>query len=124
MRALLWTLLGTMRSLFRTQRELALENLGIEEVVTAVRLPWQNAYAERLIGSLRRESLDHVIILDAMHLRRMSAEVLPVLQRGPMPFVAGRRRSGASTRPQVADRGVIGFPEVGSLHHRYERVAA
>src|ERR1700694_5332517 len=45
--------------------------MGIEEVVTAPRSPWQNPYVERLIGSIRRECLDHVIILNERHLRRV-----------------------------------------------------
>ncbi len=49
------------------------EMLGIEEVVTAARSPWQNPYAERLIGSLRRECLDHIIVLDQVHLHRILA---------------------------------------------------
>ena len=52
----------------------AIEVLGIEEVVTAARSPWQNPYAERLIGSLRRDCLDHVIVLDEVHLRRILAK--------------------------------------------------
>ena len=44
--------------------------MGIEEVVTAPRSPWQNAYVERIIGSIRRECLNHIIILDERHLRR------------------------------------------------------
>ena len=43
--------------------------MGIEEIVIAPRLPWQNAYAERVIGSIRRECLDHVIVFNAWHLR-------------------------------------------------------
>ena len=43
--------------------------MGIKEVVTAARSPWQNAYVERIIGSIRRECLDHVIIFDERHLR-------------------------------------------------------
>jgi hypothetical protein len=45
--------------------------MGIEEVVTAPRSPWQNPYVERVIGSIRREFLDHVIILNERHLRRV-----------------------------------------------------
>jgi len=45
--------------------------MAIEEVVTAPRSPWQNAYVERIIGSIRRECLDHIIIFDERHLRRM-----------------------------------------------------
>jgi len=48
--------------------------LDVAEVVTAVRSPWQNAYAERLIGSLRRECLDHVVVLGKIHLLRILAE--------------------------------------------------
>ncbi|MFB3153200.1 MAG: integrase core domain-containing protein, partial [Candidatus Acidiferrales bacterium] len=44
--------------------------MGIEEVVTAPRSPWQNPFAERVIGSIRRECLDHVIIFNETHLRR------------------------------------------------------
>jgi transposase InsO family protein len=51
----------------------AVEVLRVEEVVTAARSPWQNAYAERLIGSLRRECLDHVVILGEIHLLRILA---------------------------------------------------
>ena len=45
----------------------------IEEILTAARSPWQNPYAERLIGSIRRECLDHFIILNARHLKRTLA---------------------------------------------------
>jgi transposase InsO family protein len=48
--------------------------MGIEKVVIAPRSPWQNLYVERLIGSLRRECLDHVIILHERHLRRLLTE--------------------------------------------------
>ena len=49
-------------------------SLGIEEVKTACRSPWQNAYVERLIGSVRRECLDHVIVLNERHLKRILGE--------------------------------------------------
>ena len=45
--------------------------MHVEEVVTAPASPWQNAYAERLIGSIRRELLDHMIVLNDRHLRRL-----------------------------------------------------
>ena len=48
--------------------------MHIQEVVTALRSPWQNAYVERLIGSIRRECLDHVIVLSAAGLRRVLAD--------------------------------------------------
>src|SRR5262249_24116605 len=51
-------------------------SMGIGEVVCAPCRPWQNPYAERLIGSLRRECIDHIIILGEAHLRRMLARYL------------------------------------------------
>jgi len=45
--------------------------MGIEEVVTAPRSPWQNPFVERMIGSIRRECLDHLIVIDEGHLRRI-----------------------------------------------------
>ena len=53
-----------------------IKSLGIEEVVTAPRSPWQNPYAERIIGSIRRDCLDHVIVLNERHLRRILREYL------------------------------------------------
>ena len=50
------------------------EHMGIEEVLSAPRAPWQNPYCERLIGSIRRECLDHVIVLNENHLHRILAE--------------------------------------------------
>jgi putative transposase len=45
--------------------------MGIEEVLTAPRSPWQNAYVERLIGSARRKCLDHVVVFNATGLKRL-----------------------------------------------------
>ena len=56
--------------------------MGVEEVVTAPRSPWQNPYVERLIGSVRRECLDHVIILNERHLRRILSSYLGVVMYG------------------------------------------
>ena len=102
----------------------AVEPLGIEEVVTAARSPWQNPYAERLIGSLRRECLDHVIVLDEVHLLR--------ILRRYFEYYNGTRchLSLAGDAPEARDvlgpalGEVVELPEVGGLHHRYERAAA
>ncbi len=98
--------------------------MGITEVVSAPSSPWQNPYAERLIGSLRRECLDHMIILSQRHLRR-------VLTRYGSYYHQSRTHlgleKGAPTprRVQVPTEGrVVAFAEVGGLHHRYERRAA
>ena len=51
-----------------------IKSLGIEEVLTAPRSPWQNPYAERIIGSIRRDCLNHIIVLNERHLRRILRE--------------------------------------------------
>ncbi len=53
-----------------------IESLGIEEVITAPASPWQNAYVERMIGTLRRELFDHVIVLNERHLKRRMSSYL------------------------------------------------
>ena len=51
--------------------------MGVTEVVTAPRSPWQNPHVERVIGSIRRECLDHVVIFNERHLRRVLSRLLP-----------------------------------------------
>jgi transposase InsO family protein len=76
----------------------AIEVLGIEEVVTAARSPWQNPYAERLIGSLRRDCLDHVIVLDEAHLRRILAKYFVYYNGTRCHLWAARDRPGPGGR--------------------------
>jgi transposase InsO family protein len=104
------------------QRRVA--GMGITEVVSAPSSPWQNPYAERLIGSLRRECLDHMIILSQRHLRC-------VLRAYGSYYHQSRTHLGLEKdaptprRVQVPTEGrVVAFAEVGGLHHRYERRAA
>lgn len=66
--------------------------------MTAARSPWQNAYAERLIGSLRRECLDHVIVLDELHLLRILAHYFEYYNRKRCHLSPSRRCSGAPGR--------------------------
>ena len=101
-----------------------IQAMAIEEVVTAPRSSWQNAYVERIIGSIRRECLDHVIILNERHLRRVLAAYfryhhhsrthLSLAKDCPEPRPIQPRSVGT----------VIAFPQVGGLHHRDERRAA
>jgi len=102
----------------------ALEVLGIEEVVTAARSPWQNPYAERLISSLRRECLDHVIVLDEVHLREILAKYFEYYNGARCHLsLAGDAPEPRSVQgPELGE--VVEFPEVGGLHHRYEREVA
>ena len=97
--------------------------MQIEEVITALRSPWQNAYVERVIGSIRRECLDHVIVLSEEHLRRILREYFRYFnnsrphqslnQNSPIPRIVESGKKGP----------IISIPEVGGLHHRYQRAA-
>jgi len=98
--------------------------LGIEEVLIAPRSPWQNSYVERMIGTLRRELLDHVVVIDENHLRRLLARYVDYYH--PWRCHLSLEKDTPDGRPaQPAERGVVvEFPEVGGLHHHYERRAA
>ena len=97
--------------------------MGIEEVLIAPRSPWQNPYAERVIGSVRRECSDHVIILNERHLRHILSRYLDDYHgsRTHLSLV----KDSPETRPVSTGQGTdVPFPKVGGLHHRYERLAA
>jgi transposase InsO family protein len=99
-------------------------SMGIGEVISSPSSPWQNPYAERLIGSLRRECLDHVIVLGERHLRRLLSAYL-IYYHGARTHLALEKDAPTPRRVQsVTEGSVVAFPEVGGLHHRYERRAA
>lgn len=99
-------------------------SLGIKQIPTARRSPWQNPYVERVIGSIRRECLDHVIVLDERHLRRVLKEYLVYYHRSRTHL--GLEKDCPVPRPvEPADLGGIrAVPVLGGLHHRYTRRAA
>jgi hypothetical protein len=100
------------------------EAMGITEVITASRSPWQNAYVERLIGSIRRECLDHIVIFNEHHLRRVLSSYVDYYQRTRTHLSLDK--DCPDSRP-IMPRGigkVLAIPQVGGLHHRYERLAA
>jgi putative transposase len=95
--------------------------MNIKEVLSAPRSPWQRAYVERVIGSIRRECLDHVIVVDEESLRRTLRSYFSYYHRSRL-HLSLDKDSPDSRSVQSVGR-VIAFPEVGGLHHRYERVA-
>ena len=98
--------------------------MGLAPVVSAARSPWQNAYVERVIGSLRRECTDHVIVTGAGHLRRVLREYV-AYYNGDRTHVALDKDAPATRSVLPPGRGqVIALPRVGGLHHRYDRRAA
>jgi len=98
--------------------------MGIEQVVSAARSPWQNPFVGRVIGSLRRECTDHVIVTSAAHLRRVLREYV-AYYNADRTHVALDKDSPAPQPVLPPGRGqVIALPRVGGLHHRYDRRAA
>jgi transposase InsO family protein len=100
------------------------EAMGIMELITATRSPWQNAYVERAIGSIRRECLDHIVIFNERHLRRVLSSYVEYYKRARTHLSLGK--DCPEPRPiQPGGVGrVVAIPQVGGLHHRYERLAA
>jgi putative transposase len=98
-------------------------DMGIREVLSTPRSPWQRAYVERMIGSIRRECLDHVIVLHENSLRRTLASYLDYYHRSRTHLSLGK--DAPQPRPiQPVEMGrVVAVPQVGGLHHRYERRA-
>jgi len=101
-----------------------LDILDIEQIPTAPRSPWQNGYCERVIGTIRRECLDHVIVLNEKHLRRVLKEYLAYYHESRTHLGLGK--DAPEPRPiQNQDVGpVASEPVLGGLHHRYYRQAA
>jgi putative transposase len=100
------------------------EAMGIVEVITAPRSPWHNAYVERVIGSIRRECLDHLVIFNERHLRRVFTSYLDYYHRTRTHLSLGK--DCPEPRPiQVPKVGkIIAIPQGGGMHHRYQRLAA
>jgi hypothetical protein len=100
------------------------KGMGIEEVVTAAQSPWQNPYVERLIGSIRRECLNHVIVWNERGLRRTLRSYLHYYGRSRTHLALSKD----APEPRAVDRPenglIVEIPKVGGLHHRYERRAA
>jgi transposase InsO family protein len=98
--------------------------MGIEQVLTAPRSPWQNPYCERVIGTLRRECLDHVIVPGEQHLRRILRKYLEYVH-GSRTHLALDKDAPEPRKRESAEAGnAIAHPRFGGLHHRYTRRAA
>jgi transposase InsO family protein len=100
------------------------DGMSIDEVLIAPRSPWQNPYAERVIGSIRRECLDHVIVLGERHLRRILSSYLRYYHTARTHLSLDK--DAPDHRPvQPAHSGkVVALPHVGGLHRQYVRLAA
>ena len=104
-----------------------LQTCGIQEVRIAYQSPWQNPYIERMIGTLRRELLDHVIVLNQAHLERLLQEYLEHYYHSARPHQGLQGETpmpSPRAAPPDAAAPLVSIPVLGGLHHRYERMAA
>ncbi len=99
------------------------KSLGIDEVLTAPRSPWQNPYVERIIGSIRRECLNHVIIINERHLRRQ-LKSYSIYYHEARTHLSLDKQSPVPRSIEPPEQGkVVAIPHVGGLHHEYRRAA-
>lgn len=108
---------GIYGSAFRSR----VKGMGIEEVQTAPRSPWQNPFVERLVGSIRRECLDHVVAVNEQHVRRILKRYFDYYRRCRTHLSLGKDspEHREVEPPELGD--VVELPQVGGLHHRYTR---
>src|SRR5262249_28320254 len=90
--------------------------MNIKEVLSAPRCPWQRAYVERVIGSIRRECLDHVIVFSEESLRRTLSAYFSYYYRSRLHL--SLKRDSPDSRPIQSIGRIVAFPEVGGLHHQ------
>ena len=98
-------------------------NIG-EAHLTAPRAPWQNAFVERFIGSARRECFDHVIVFNEAGLHRLMTLYRSYYEQSRTHLSLGKDTPIHRPVTLLGNGAVVAIPEVGGLHHRYERRAA
>ena len=101
-----------------------IERMGIEQIRAAPRSPWQKPFVERVIGSIRRECLDHVVVLGERHLRRILNSYFEYYNddRTHLSLDKDAPNERVVEAPELGE--VVAKPMVGGLHHRYSRKAA
>ncbi len=106
-------------AIFSTEVASSIAGLGIRPRRTAFRSPWQNGTAERFVGSVRRELLDHVVVINEDHLRRLLREYVEYYNTERVHTSLGDAPAGRANDPRPSDRArIVGLPRVGELHHR------
>ena len=98
----------------------AIKRFQIDPKRTAFRSPWQNGTAERFVGSVRRELLDHVVVLGYEHLRRLLREYVDYYNNERVHTSIGDAPVGRPVEHRPSEHAqALGFPRIGGLHHRY-----
>jgi transposase InsO family protein len=109
---------GIYGAIFRQR----LKNMGIREVISAPQSPWQNPFVERVIGSIRRECTDHIIVCSEDHLRNVLSSYFEYYHNDRTHLSLGKDTPNGRPvqRKPVGKCKIIGLPRIGGLHHRYE----
>ena len=100
------------------------KSLGIDEMISAPRSPWQNPYVERVIGSIRRECLDHVIVFNERHLQRILRDYVDYYHSSRTHLSLCKDPPDSRRAESVEAGNIVALPRVCGLHHRYTRIAA
>jgi putative transposase len=110
-------------AIFGNEFDARVDNLGVRQIRISPRSPWQNGYAERWVGTLRRELLDHVIVVGERHLLRLVRQHVAYYNED-RPHMSLDRDAPVARAVQPPSAGrVVALPRVGGLHHRYSRAA-
>jgi len=117
-------LLRDRDAIFGDEFRRQVRDMGTHEVLSTPRSPWQRAYVERVIGSIRRECLDHVIVFHESSLRRTLDSYFDYYHRSRTHLSLGKDSPEPRSIQPPEMGSVVALPQVGGLHHRYERRAA
>jgi transposase InsO family protein len=110
-------------AIFGAEFDSRVDNLGVRQIRISPRSPWQNGYAERWVGTLRRELLDHIIVLGERHLLRLIRQHVAYYNEDrPHMSLDCDAPVARAVQPPSGGR-VVALPRVGGLHHRYSRAA-
>ena len=111
-------------AIYGTELAATTRDIGMEEVLSAPRSPWQNPYVERLLGSIRRECVEHVIVWNRRSLHRTLQSYF-AYYKSARTHLSLDKDAPEHRAVEPAEQGhVVAIPQVGRLHHRYQRRAA
>jgi transposase InsO family protein len=101
------------------------KSLGVRPIRIALRSPWQNGIAERFVGNCRRDLLEHVIVLNERHLKRLMREYIDYYHDDRTRLGLGKETPAgrSSTKSTPVNAKVISMPRLGGLHHRHDPAA-
>ena len=117
-------LLRDRNSIYGREVVRTIHNLCAEQLLAAPRSPWQNPYVERVIGSIRRECLDHVIVVNENHLRKFLKEYSRCYTESRTHLALGKDCPEPREIEPPEMSKIVAVPQIGGLYHRYTRTAA